>query len=215
MQKIKLLLVDDHQMFLDGLVGIFSQESEVEIIGVAKNGVEALEVLKLHSVDVIISDVSMPEMDGEQLLQITKKEYPSTKTIMLTMHDSGDKIAALIKGGADSYLYKNASKDELLEAIRVVASGEQFFSAKIQKALLDNIVPGRKADKLEDVRDSLTEREKEVLIMIAQEYTPSEIAEKLFISSNTVIYHKRKLMLLLDVKSVAGLVRKAVEMKLL
>lgn len=215
MSKTKLLLVDDHQMFLDGLVEILNQESEIEIVGTAKNGKEALELLKTQKIDVIISDVSMPELDGEQLLEITKKEYPSVKTIMLTMHDSGDKIASLIKGGADSYLYKNASKNELLEAIHVVASGEQFFSSKIQKALLDNIVPGRKVEQMDDLKASLTDREKEVLIMIAQEFTQTEIAEKLFISPNTVIYHKRKLMLLLEVKSVAGLVRKAVEMKLL
>ncbi len=215
MMKIKLLLVDDHQMFLDGLVGIFKEEPLIEIVGVAKNGNEALSILSEKEVDIIISDVSMPELDGEELLKITKKEYPSTKTIMLTMHDGGSKITALIKGGADSYLYKNASKDELLEAITIVSKGEQFFSPKIQKALLDNIIPGRQAVKMEDLCSKLTDREKEVLIMISEEYTQNEIAEKLFISPNTVIYHKRKLMILLDVKSVAGLVRKAVEMKLI
>lgn len=215
MTKTKLLLVDDHQMFLDGLSEILSQEPSISIVGTAKNGKVALELLQELDVDIIISDLSMPEMDGEELMSITKKEYPKVKTILLTMHDGGDKITSLIKGGADSYLYKNASKNELLEAIEIVSSGEQYFSPKIQKALLDNIVPGREATKTEDIKEGLTEREIQILVMISEEYTQKEIADKLFISPNTVIYHKRKLMLVLDVKSVAGLVRKAVEMKLL
>ncbi|MFT5858071.1 MAG: DNA-binding NarL/FixJ family response regulator [Flavobacteriaceae bacterium] len=213
--KKRLLLVDDHQMFLDGLVEILSQEPSISIVGTAMTGNQALEMLKIAEVDIIISDISMPDMDGEELLIITKKDYPTTKTIMLTMHDSGEKITRLIKGGADSYLYKNASKDELLEAIEIVSSGEQFFSPKIQKALFDNLVPGRQATKTEDLKASLTEREIQILVMISEEHTQKEIADKLFISPNTVVYHKRKLMIILDVKSVAGLVRKAVEMKLL
>lgn len=157
----------------------------------------------------------MPVMNGEELLGNIREQFIDIKVIMLTMDDSGKRIAKLIRGGADSYLFKNASKEELMEAIDHVAAGEQFFSSRIQRAILDNIVPERKTNKLRNIKDELTEREKQILIMISKEYTQQEIAEKLFISSNTVVYHKRKLMLLLEVKSTAGLVRKSAEMGLI
>ena len=213
--KIKLLLVDDHQMFLDGLNEILSKEEKYELVGTAKNGKEALAFLEHHSVDIVITDVSMPLMNGEELLGNIRERFNDVRVIMLTMDDSGKRITKLIRGGADSYLFKNASKEELIEAIDHVSAGEQFFNARIQQAIMDNIVPERKANKLRNIKDELTEREKQILIMISKEYTQQEIAEKLFISSNTVVYHKRKLMLLLEVKSVAGLVRKSAEMGLL
>lgn len=213
--KKRILLVDDHQMFLDGLIEILSQDSDIQIVGAAKNGIEAMNLLKETEVDILISDISMPLMNGEELLLHTKKEYPHIKVILLTMDDSGKAITKLIEGGADSYLFKNSSKEELLHAIDKIATGEQFFGSQIQKALLDNIVPNRKQITMNEVRESLTEREKQILVMIADEFTQSEIAEKLFISPNTVVYHKRKLMLLLEVKSVAGLVRKAAELDLI
>lgn len=213
--KIKLLLVDDHQMFLDGLKEILSKEEKYELVGTAKNGQEALSILEDNAVDIVITDVSMPVMDGEELLTKVREQFKDVRVIMLTMDDSGKRIAKLIRGGADSYLFKNASKEELMEAIDHVSTGEQFFNARIQRAILDNIVPERKANKLQNIKDEFTEREKQILIMISKEYTQQEIADKLFISPNTVVYHKRKLMLLLDVKSVAGLVRKSAEMGLI
>lgn len=213
--KTKLLLVDDHQMFLDGLVEILSKENKYELVGTAKNGQSALETLENNEVDIVITDVSMPLMDGEELLKNIREQHQEVRVIMLTMDDSGKRISKLIRGGADSYLFKNASKEELIEAIDHVAKGEQFFNARIQKSLLDNIIPDRKVEELHKVKEELTDREKQILIMIAQENTQQEIANQLFISPNTVVYHKRKLMLLLDVKSVAGLVRKSAEMELI
>ncbi len=213
--KTKILLVDDHQMFLDGLVEILSKEESYEIVGTAKNGKEALIALKNIHIDIVITDVSMPVMDGEELLKLIRDRHQGIQVIMLTMDDSGKRISKLIRGGANSYLFKNASKEELIEAINHVAKGEQFFNARIQRSLLDNIVPDRKTNQLYNIKENLTHREKQILIMIAQEFTQQEIADQLFISPNTVVYHKRKLMLLLDVKSVAGLVRKTAEMDLL
>jgi DNA-binding NarL/FixJ family response regulator len=213
--KTRLLLVDDHQMFLDGLIEILSKETKYELIGAAAHGIEALSILEKGDVDLVITDVSMPIMDGEELLKSIRERFKHVRVIMLTMDDSGKRISKLIRGGADSYLFKNATKEELIEAIDHVARGEQFFNARIQRSLLDTIVPDRKVDQLHKVKDELTEREKQILVMISQEFTQQEIADKLFISPNTVVYHKRKLMLLLDVKSVAGLVRKSAEMGLI
>ncbi len=213
--KTRLLLVDDHQMFLDGLVEILSKEVKYDIVGTAKNGQEAITVLKNTAVDIVITDVSMPIMDGEELLNSIRDQFQHVRVIMLTMDDSGKRISRLIRGGADSYLFKNASKEELIEAIDHVARGEQFFNARIQRSILDEMVPNRKVEQLNHLKEELTDREKQILVMISQEFTQQEIADKLFISPNTVVYHKRKLMLLLDVKSVAGLVRKSAEMGLI
>lgn len=213
--KTRLLLVDDHQMFLDGLVEILSKEANYEIVGTAKNGQEAISILKNQSADIVITDVSMPIMDGEELLNSIRNQFKNVRVIMLTMDDSGKRIAKLIRGGADSYLFKNASKEELIEAIDHVARGEQFFNARVQRSILDDMVPNRKAEQLNHLKEELTDREKQILVMISQEFTQQEIADQLFISPNTVVYHKRKLMILFDVKSVAGLVRKSVEMGLI
>ena len=213
--KTRLLLVDDHQMFLDGLVEILSKEVKYDIVGTAKNGQEAISILQREAVDIVITDVSMPVMDGEELLSSIREQFKHVRVIMLTMDDSGKRISRLIRGGADSYLFKNASKEELIEAIDHVARGEQFFNARIQRSILDEMVPNRKVEQLNHLKEELTDREKQILVMISQEFTQQEIADKLFISPNTVVYHKRKLMLLLDVKSVAGLVRKSAEMGLI
>jgi DNA-binding NarL/FixJ family response regulator len=213
--KTRLLLVDDHQMFLDGLVEILSKEVQYDIVGTAKNGQEAISILQREAVDIVITDVSMPVMDGEELLNSIREQFKHVRVIMLTMDDSGKRISRLIRGGADSYLFKNASKEELIEAINHVARGEQFFNARVQRSILDDMVPNRKVEQLNHLKEELTDREKQILVMISQEFTQQEIADKLFISPNTVVYHKRKLMLLLDVKSVAGLVRKSAEMGLI
>ncbi|MCJ8289494.1 MAG: response regulator transcription factor [Crocinitomicaceae bacterium] len=213
--KTRLLLVDDHQMFLDGLVEILSKEENYELVGTAKNGQHALEIISTEKINIVITDVSMPIMDGEELLTKIRAQFKDVRVIMLTMDDSGKRISKLIRSGADSYLFKNASKEELIEAIDHVARGEHFFNARVQQSILDNIVPDRKVEQMHKIKEDLTEREKQILIMISQEFTQQEIAEQLFISPNTVVYHKRKLMLLLDVKSVAGLVRKSAEMGLI
>lgn len=202
-------------MFLDGLVEILSKEAHYDIVSTAKNGQEAIAILKNEAIDIVITDVSMPIMDGEELLTSIRDQFKNVRVIVLTMDDSGKRISKLIRGGADSYLFKNASKEELIEAIDLVSRGEQFFNLRVQRSILDDMVPNRKVEQLNHLKEELTDREKQILVMISQELTQQEIADQLFISPNTVVYHKRKLMLLLDVKSVAGLVRKSAEMGLI
>ena len=213
--KTSLLLVDDHQMFIDGIAEILANHPKYHVARTANNGKEALTILQKQAIDIVVADVTMPVMGGEELLKQIKTHYPSTKVIMVTMVDQGKQISKLIRGGAESYLFKDATKAELLEALDHVSAGETFFNARIQKALLEQIVPVRKANALHQLKEQLTEREQQILQMIAQEFTQEEIANQLAISPNTVVYHKRKLMLLLEVKSAVGLVRKSAEMGLL
>lgn len=213
---IDVLLVDDHSLFLIGVAGILSQEQEIRVCGTAISGKEALGFLQHNHVDVVISDIAMPGMNGEELLRQIKNCYPRVKVILLSMYENPKDIVALLKAGADSYLPKCVSKEELLTAILSVFKNQTYYPPRIRQIVFDYSIHGRLGARVEpfDSPDRLTEREKDVLRLIALEYSQNEIARKLFISVNTVVYHKRKLMVLLNVKSVAGLTRKAMEMKL-
>lgn len=212
---IKILIVDDHTMFLNGLASLLKKEKDIELIGTAETGLLAIQFIKEHNIDVVISDLSMPGMSGQELLQKIQLNYPDVKFIALSMHYDGKTISEIIKIGARGYLPKDADKKELLEAIRGVATGDTYFGDRAKRAVLKDLIPVKEQQKMESFAAQLTDREKEILVLIAEENTQEEIAEKLFISSSTVVYHKRKLMAMLEVKGTAGLVRKAGEMGLL
>lgn len=212
---IKVIIADDHTMFLNGLALLLNKEEDIELVGSATSGLGVIELLQEHSADVVVSDLTMPGMSGHDLLDELRRNYSNVKMIALTMHSDGKTISQIIKNGVDGYLPKDADKGELLEAIRAVAAGNKHFGERAKQALVDNLIPEKKEMEAHELAAGLTDREKEILVLIAAEHTQEEIAEKLFISPNTVVYHKRKLMVVLEVKSAAGLVRKAAEMGLL
>ena len=208
MEKLKLIIADDHTMFLQGIVSLIEHESGIKIIGKAVNGIEVLNILKIQSADMVILDISMPEMDGIELSKILKKEYPFIKIIIVSTHSNAKIISRLIRIGVNGYLLKNAEKSELLEAIYSVSDGKNYFSKEVEEQHLSN------TQKIEKQISNLTElssREKEILILIAHEYNTAEIAEKIFISFNTVNTHRRNLLSKLNAKNTAGLVKYAVE----
>ncbi len=212
---VKVILADDHPMFLDGLTELLKKEKEIEIVGLAVNGNEVMDILENKPADLIITDVNMPELDGVELTRKLKKSYPEIKILALTMHGSENTISTLLKLGVDGYILKEADIEELLSAIHTIINDEQYFSPEVQKAVMEGMMPDTGKKHQQDFIPKLSEREIEVLHLISQEFTQEEIAEKLFISSHTVVYHKRKLMIHFDVKSVAGLIRKAAEKGLL
>lgn len=208
MKKINLLIADDHTMFLQGLISLLEQEPNITIVDKAVNGNQALEIVKKGNVDFIILDVSMPEMDGIELSKILKKEYPNVKILIVSTHSNVMIISRLIRIGVHGYLLKNAEKEELLKAINKIALGENYFAEELEEKHLSN------SSKIEKQVSNLTElssREKEILILIAHEYNTAEIAEKTFISLNTVNTHRRNLLSKLNAKNTAGLVKYAVE----
>ncbi|SHH89839.1 response regulator transcription factor [Flavobacterium defluvii] len=208
MKKINLLIADDHKMFLQGIMLLLEQEPNITIVDKAINGNEALEIVKKGVVDFIILDVSMPEMDGIELSKILKKEYPNVKILIVSTHSNVMIISRLIRIGVNGYLLKNAEKEELLKAINTIASGENYFAEELEEKHLSN------SSKIEKQVSNLTElssREKEILVLIAHEYNTAEIAEKTFISLNTVNTHRRNLLSKLNAKNTAGLVKYAVE----
>ncbi|KRB56644.1 response regulator transcription factor [Flavobacterium sp. Root186] len=208
MNKINLLIADDHTMFLQGIMSLLEQEPNITIVDTAINGIEALEIIKKGNIDFIILDISMPEMDGIELSKILKKEHPNVRILIVSTHSNVMIISRLIRIGVNGYLLKNAEKSELLKAINTIASGENYFAEELEEKHLSN------SSKIEKQVSNLTElssREKEILVLIAHEYNTAEIAEKTFISLNTVNTHRRNLLSKLNAKNTAGLVKYAVE----
>ena len=204
--SINILIADDHQVLTDGLKSLLVGEEQLEIKGVASNGAEALEMLKLLKVDVVLMDIDMPVMGGIEATRIIKKDFPGVKVLMLTMHDEKAIISMLLEIGADGYVLKNSTRSELLHAIREVAAGRKHLSEEVSAVLLTSTSPG-KDSKL----GGLTQREVEILQLVAEGLSNKEIGERLFISHRTVDTHRTNLMSKLSVHNVAGLVRFAIE----
>ncbi|CAM3922405.1 MULTISPECIES: response regulator transcription factor [Flavobacterium] len=212
METTKIIIADDHNMFLEGIASLLSNSDDVEIVGKASNGKEALSLLEKTKTDIIVLDISMPQMDGIEVAKYIKKKYPDLKTLILSTHSNSHMIAKLIRIGIDGYLLKNAEKDELLYAIKKIKSGSTYYSKEVTE--IHNEYESNLKQNLATTTE-LSNREKEILILIAQQLTAAEIAEKTFISLNTVNTHKRNLLSKLNVKNTAGLVKYAIELGLL
>lgn len=206
--RIKLLLVDDHLMFLEGLQSLFNKEPSIEVIGTASSAAIALKILTEQKADVVITDLSMPAMDGSQLIERLHDLYPETCILVLSMHSEADIITKLIQQNVNGYLLKNAEKSELLKAVQTIFEGKNYFSAEVQKIFTEHSF---KRNINREQMPELSSREKEVLKLIVDEFTTKEIAQKLFISQHTVESHRKNIISKLNVKNVAGLVKYAIE----
>lgn len=203
---LNLLIVDDHKIVTDGLALLLRDEPGIEIKGIASDGQMAIEMVRLLKVDVVLMDVDMPGTNGIQATQVIKREYPHIRVVILTMHDEKGMVQVLLEAGADGYLLKTSSRDEVLRAIQQVNSGKNYLSSDVQRILLREDGNPKKG-----LLSQLTEREIEILGLIAQGYSNKEIGDKLFISHRTVDTHRTNLMQKLDVHNIAGLVRLAIE----
>ncbi len=207
---IKIIIADDHQLFIDGIKSILKSIRNMEIIGEVNNGNLLLELLEQQQCDVILMDINMPEMNGIDATKIIKSKFPGIRILMLTMYSSRDYIEKLLRVGADGYILKNTGKEELQEAIETVYKGESFFSKEVTERIMEGLQKKKTAEKNAYVVE-LTEREIDVLKLIVQEFTTTEIAEKLFISTHTVETHRKNLISKLNVRNIAGLVKYAMQ----
>lgn len=208
-KEIKVLLVDDHQIIIDGLQSLIENAEGIRVISQANNGREALGILKILDVDVVLMDIDMPVMNGLDAAKIIHENYEATKVIILSMHGEKALVKELIKMGVDGYLLKNASKDELLNAIKMVASGDRYFSSDVTVSLLNDETAYNKTLTKSGLK--LTAREIEILKLIAEGFTNKEIGEQLFISHRTVDTHRTNLMKKLNINNVAGLISFAIK----
>ena len=214
MSVIKVIIADDHKIIRVGLRGMLERETNIELAGEAENADEVMQILSMHPADVVLMDIDLGETDGIKTTRKIKELYPFLHVLGLTMHEEPDYIIRMLEAGASGYLLKNAGREELLTAIHTVAKGDSYFSQKVSATLLQAITRQRETPSTEKktLSDSpLSDREIEVLKLIAQEFSNGEIAEKLFISIRTVDTHRRNLLEKLQVKNTVGLVKYAIE----
>lgn len=217
MKKIKLLLVDDHQMVREGLRNYFSDDKRFQIVAEAGDGKQALEILKKQNVDIVMTDINMPIMNGIELTEKIIRMKSPPKIIILTTLDEPQYIKQLMKSGAEGYLFKNSGVEEVKKAIIQVSEGNTFLSAEVSNTLANFVIQGKHKSPQIKVSNTveLTAREKEILNLVIQEYSNGEIAEKLFISPRTVDSHKRKMLEKTDSRNIAGLIMYAINNELL
>lgn len=206
-RRIRVALCDDHRIVIEGLRHLLSAADDIECVGIATSATEALYLMEHIAVDVLLTDLDMPEMDGAQLTERLKQRKSGVKVIVLSMHDEAALVKRLMDLGADGYLVKSAGRDEVLLAIRNVQAGGRHFSSGLLGSLMEQ---GARSQAGQRVLKDLSGREIEVLAALAEGLSNKEIGKKLFISPRTVDTHRTNLMRKLDTHNVAGLVRIAI-----
>lgn len=204
----RILLVDDHQLIIDGVKGFLENHDRFQVVGEANTGADAIRLAEVLEPDVILMDIEMPEMSGIQASEEIKRLNSDIKIIIISMHNEKQLVKKLIEKGADGYLLKNSEKAEVLEAIEKVLDGKKYFSQDVTMSLMDkqeNATGHGDSDFL--TLNSLTERELEILKHVANGLTNKEIGDELNISHRTVDTHRTNLMKKLDVNNVAGLIK--------
>ncbi len=215
MDKIRVVLADDHFVVRNGIKTLIDG-SEIEIIGEASNGVEAVEVVKRLSPDVILMDISMPQMNGLDATEIISKQYKSSKSLILSMYDNEEYILSAVEVGAQGYLLKDAPREEILSAIRTVARGEKYFNSSVSNIIINGYIKVKKSGSPEsDLNVKLSKKEMIILKKIVEGLNSRQIAEKLELSIRTVDNHRANMMKKLSVKNAAELVKLAIEKKML
>ncbi len=200
---IRVLLVDDHPLFREGLRYRLSLDKDIEVLAEADNGKQALEILNSMPIDLVLTDINMPQMDGMYLLELIKEQEMSCKVVMLSMHDNREYIMATMRYGADGYILKDVPGKELIEAIKKVAAGKRYFSADVIDTLSQELASGKQV--------LVTQREQLVLRLISLGMNNKRIAQEMDVSVRTVETHKRNIKQKLMIDSTAGLVRYAID----
>jgi len=209
---VNVVLVDDHTVVRDGIKAILEREgSNINVVGEAANGKEALEISVSEKIDIYVLDISMPEMNGIDTAEALMKRDPSTKIIILSMYDNRNFVDKVLKTGVKGYLLKENASDEVVRAIHEVAEGKFYLSPKISNIVVSGYVSQGAPEKVKKEKSLLTKREKQILQFIAEGLSAREIAEKLKLSVNTVHVHRRSIMRKLNIHKQTNLVRYALK----
>ena len=209
MQKIKVLVVDDHTIVRDGISALLSLAGDIEVIGEATNGNEALKMVSELHPDVVLMDIAMPIMGGLEATRRISKDYPDTKVLVITQHDDKEYVFPVLESGASGLISKAGASSELAAGIRSVYQGDSFLSPSVAKLLVENFQSTAGERSKKDPYNSLTGREREILKLLAEGYSNQEIAEMLVITSKTVEVHKTNLMSKLGIHNRIDLVKYA------
>lgn len=207
----RVFLADDHAVLRSGLRLLLTSQNEYDVVGEASSGAETISLVEQLQPDLILLDLSMPALGGLDALPILRKLVPSARILILTMHDDPHYLRQALKHGASGYVLKKAADTELLSAIRVVLRGEMYVHPSMTRVLLEDILPDSSSMNREDVWGSLSDREREVLRMVALGHTSAEIAEQLSLSTKTVETYRARGMEKLGLRTRAALVRFALQ----
>jgi DNA-binding NarL/FixJ family response regulator len=212
MTTINIAIADDHKVVINGLQNMLQAFPHIRVMGVYNDGKSLLQGLAKEQPDVLLLDIQMPDASGDELAAIISASHPQVRILVMTGFSTSYYIRNMLEKGASGYLLKNTDEYILVQAIEAVNKGEQFIDPSLRQQFIQDLMESR---KLEHARPSLTRREKEILSLILEEYTSQEIADKLSLSLRTVENQRVSLLQKLQVKNTAGLVKMAIEMKLL
>ncbi|MDJ0828714.1 MAG: response regulator transcription factor [Desulfobacterales bacterium] len=209
--KQRLVIAEDHTILREGLRALLASDSNLQIVGEAEDGREAIQCVEKLLPDLLLIDLSMPKINGIAAIKDVKKRYPQTKIAVLTVHKAEEYILAALQAGAEGYILKDATHDELLIAIRHVLDGQTYLSPGISKKIIEGYLENKTSAEIDPAWNRLTQREREILKMIAEGYKNKEVAETLCISLKTVEKHRANLMKKLDLHNTAELTVFALE----
>ncbi len=211
MSKITVLLVEDHHVVRKGISYLLSLEEDIDIVGEAEDGNEGTKMAKELYPDVVIMDITMPNLNGIDAVRQIRKSVPNTKVIILTMHTREQYIRQVLREGASGYLLKESTQDELVNAIKAVHKGEVALSPSVSKFIFNEYVKQNDPKQEVDSLETLTDRERQVLRLISEGNTNKDIAKRLEISKSTVNIHRTNVMKKLDIHDTVGLVKYSIE----
>jgi two-component system, NarL family, response regulator NreC len=210
MQKISLLLVDDHEVVRTGLRMLLENQSDMEILAEASNGEEASLLVDQYQPDVVVMDITLPDISGIEATRLLKAKHPETAVVALTIHEDEQYFFEMLQAGASGYVPKRAAPDDLISAIRAADAGEIYLYPSLAKALVSDYLGRSRTEMEEEKLETLTPREQEVLELLAEGLSNDEIAERLVISHHTVARHRENLMRKLDLHNRSELVKYAI-----
>jgi DNA-binding NarL/FixJ family response regulator len=210
-EKSRIIIAEDHTILREGLRALVSASPDFEVVGEAEDGREAIRRTEQLEPDLVLMDLSMPKMNGMEAIREIKKRQPRTKILALTVHKTEEFILAVLQAGANGYVLKDATSTELMMAIRSVLEGKCYLSPGVSEKVVEGYLEGRKGIKCSSSWDTLTQREREILKLIAEGYKNKDIADYLYISVKTVEKHRANLMKKLDLHNVSALTAYAME----
>ncbi|MEE4264446.1 MAG: response regulator transcription factor [Desulfobacteraceae bacterium] len=209
--KTKVVIVEDHRLFREGLKSLLADKPDFEMVGEAGDGLEAIRCIRKHQPNLVLLDLSMPKMNGISVMREIKGQYPEIKILALTIHESDQYVLEAFEAGADGYCLKDAGRNELRVAVDSVLQGKRYISPSISDNVLEGYLTGRKKLKSKTSWDTITPREREVLKLLGEGYQNKEISDMLHISVKTVEKHRANIMSKLDLHNAAALTAYAID----
>ena len=209
--KTKVVIVEDHRLFREGLKSLLADKPDFEMVGEAGDGLEAIRCIRKHQPNLVLLDLSMPKMNGISVMREIKGQYPEIKILALTIHESDQYVLEAFDAGADGYCLKDAGRNELRVAVDSVLQGKRYISPSISDNVLEGYLTGRKKLKSKTSWDTITPREREVLKLLGEGYQNKEISDMLHISVKTVEKHRANIMNKLDLHNAAALTAYAID----